>query len=469
MSLAYDPILEDEQVIPAVISPYEGTILSVGQHLKISAFWFATNFLWGALLAIMLPAEMKRLAPYFKAPALSMLTGLSAVVALVVPLVAGALSDRCVSPLGRRRPYMIFGIAVNVVGLIGMALALHYSTPIPGSIDTKRSALGIIGILCSNPSFLLVLAAFIVVQFGNNVASAAYSGIIPDLVPEDQRGRASGYMAMLSQFGTLLGVVGVGLVLGKQPEELKYALVCAVLALVASVTILGIRENPLSSRPPKIDWTRYVRTLWIDPRKYPDFAWVWVTRALVMLGFYAIQPFVNYYLDDVIHVKNVDSSAASLIGLLLIASSVSGLAGGYISDRIGRKKVVYLANCVIALSSLSFIWCRNIYEALAAGFIFGLGFGAYVSVDWALGTDVLPSKKDAAKEMAVWHISMTLPQSLAGPLAAILLSWGGMTEEFRSGEPVTHYGAPGYTYVFIMCACFFALGAVLLRNVKSVR
>ena len=254
-----------------------------------------------------------------------------------------------------------------------------------------------------------------------------------------------------------------------QPETLKYALVAIVLAAVALITILGIKETPLAVKPPKIEWSHYIQSLWIDPRQYPDFAWVWITRALVMIGFYAIQPFVNYYLDDVVHVKDVEANAGKLIGLLLLASSFSGLAGGYISDRIGRKKVVYIANVLIAITSLGFIWCRNLEQALIAGFIFGLGFGAYVSVDWALGTDVLPSKKDAAKEMAVWHISMTLPQSLAAPLAAMLLGMGGMTEEVRNGDLVTHYGIQGYTYVFIMCAFCFGLGAFLLKNVRSVK
>jgi MFS family permease len=469
MSLKQDSIQEDDHSIPAVVSPYEGTILSVGQHLKISAYWFATNFLWGALLAIMLPAEIKRLAPYFKAPALSLLTGLSAVVALVVPLVSGALSDRCSSRFGRRRPFIIFGVVTNVIGLAGMAIAVQMATPIPGSVHDHKSMGEVIGILCSNPSFLLLLGAFMVVQFGNNVASAAYSGVIPDLVPADQRGRASGYMAMLSQVGTLLGVLGVALILHDMPEFVKYTVLGTVLVSVAMITIFGIKETPLPEKPPKIVWSHYIKTLWIDPRTYPDFAWVWITRALVMLGFYAIQPFVNYYLEDVVRVKDVDANAGKLIGLLLLASAVSGLAGGYISDRIGRKKVVYIANCIIAASSLGFIWCRNLEQALFVGAIFGLGFGAYVSVDWALGTDVLPSKKDAAKEMAVWHISMTLPQSLAAPIAAILLASGGMTEEMRGTDLVVHYGIGGYTYVFIMCALCFGLGAYLLKNVKSVR
>jgi MFS family permease len=275
-------------------------------------------------------------------------------------------------------------------------------------------------------------------------------------------------MALLTQLGTLFGVLGTGMIMGEAPEWQKYALVVVVLLGVGFVTIAGVKETPLPHAP-KIHWGEYVKSLWISPRDYPDFAWVWITRALVMLGFYAILPYVNYYLGDVIGVKKPEEQAAMLIGALLFASSISGISGGYISDRIGRKKVVYIANCMIAVAALAFIACRTMPQVFVAGIFFGVGFGAYTSVDWALGTDVLPSKKDAAKEMAVWHISMTLPQSIAAPFAAVLISAPGMTEEHRGLETIPHYTVMGYSYIFVLCAICFGLGAFLLKNVRGVR
>ena len=82
---------------------------------------------------------------------------------------------------------------------------------------------------------------------------------------------------------------------------------------------------------------------------------------------------------------------------------------------------------------------------------------------------MLPSQEDAAKEMAVWHISMTLPQSVATPVAGILIAAFGMTEEVVKGEKIPHYTPMGYSAVFVLCAVCFALGAYLLKNVKGVR
>lgn len=464
--------------IPEVPSPYAGRVLRLWDQIALSAYWFATNFLWGALLVIMLPDEAKALAPVYRVTALGLLTGVSAIVALVVPLIVGALSDRCTSALGRRRPYVIVGVLVNLVGLALMAIAYANRVPVTGPSNLYYWPT--IFRLLSSGTFTLFLLAYMVVQLGNNIASAAYSGLIPDLVEPNQRGRASGYMALMSQLGTLFGGVVCGMLIsaGANPslnaltstEMTRYAALAIVLAGVALITVLGVKEGRLTSRPPRIQWGSYIKSLWIDPRKYPDFAWVWITRALVMLGFYSVLPFVNYYFIDVIGVapEKVSMTASMFMGVVLLTSSISGIYGGYLSDRIGRKKVVYVANSAIAVMALLFIFCHTRNSALLVGAFFGLGFGAYTSVDWALGTDVLPSKNNAAKEMAVWHIAMTLPQSIAAPIASGLIETFGKTVTPGGPEGFeVHYTLAGYSAVFILCATCFGLGAFLLRNVRN--
>jgi MFS family permease len=134
--------------------------------------------------------------------------------------------------------------------------------------------------------------------------------------------------------------------------------------------------------------------------------------------------------------------------------------------------VVYIANTLIAIVAPAFVLCHNMPMALLVGALFGLGYGAYISVDYALGTDVLPSETDSGKDMAVWHIAMTLPQSLVAYPAGKLIAAAGskMLPSAEPGaEPVVHYEVAGYAMVFILCSLCFALGAYLLRNVKGVK
>lgn len=424
--------------------------MTFGRHLITSLYWFATNFHWGALLLILLPGDIRVLAPETPAQTLGLLTGLGAIPALIVPLIAGALSDRCTRPEGRRKPYIATGVMINLIGLGLMAVSVALFK-----------------------SFLAYILGYVLVQIGNNIASGAYMGVIPDVVPIEERGKASGFMALMSQLGTLFGAIGVGMLLGDAGAIAKYGLVGAMLLIIGALTYFKLHEEQQKTSEP-INWSSYIKSLWIDPREYPNFAWVWFTRFMVMLGFYAIVPFINYYLVDVVKipVDQVDSKAPILMGVILLVSSISGIYGGGLSDRIGRKKVVYISNGLIAVIAPMFILAHSMPLALLIGALFGLGYGAYISVDYALGTDVLPSEADAGKDMAVWHIAMTLPQSIAAPIAGFLIAFPGKTVTppiVAGGEPTTHYTLLGYGIIFSLCSLCFAIGAYLLKNVRGVR
>jgi MFS family permease len=196
---------------------------------------------------------------------------------------------------------------------------------------------------------------------------------------------------------------------------------------------------------------------------------VWITRALVMMGIWTVQPFILYYLTDVVGVENPEQLVGVVLGVALVAATFSGLLGGRLSDRIGRKRVVYTANSFIAVAALGFLFARTIPSTMLVATVFGLGFGAYYSVDWALACDVLPNKEDAAKDMGVWNIALVLPQSLAPLIAGPILQGFGVSHSLGPEGPVTHYSLAGYTVIFSLAAFYLILGAVLLRNVRGVK
>jgi MFS family permease len=440
-----EPLMAETPAAPA--APVAQKPLRFHDNLILSAQWFATNLHWGALLMVIIPKQSEEIAPDKKALAEGWVLGIGAIVALVVPLIAGILSDRCMSRWGRRRPFVAVGTTINFLGLGAMWYAA-----------TQRSL----------PLYLL---GYMIVQLGNGIATAAYSGVIPDQVPLEQRGEASGYMAVLSQVGTGLGIVGTGLLIKSGPNHTShvtgaaYVFIALALMLGLSVTLLGIREQPLKQAPPPMNWAHFLKSLWIDPRKYPDFAWVWITRALVTMGMWCVQPFLLYYLTDVVKTSDPQKTFTTLLGIILVTATVTGLLGGKISDKIGRKKVVYAANALMAFAAICFIFSHSEIYTYVIGAIYGFGYGAYFSVDWALGCDVLPNKADVGKDMAVWHIAMVMPQSLAPFLAGFMLNRFPST---HVGE-VVHYSVQGYVIIFVLAAAFLGLGAWLLRNVRESR
>lgn len=422
--------------------------LTPAQHLAISAFWFANNLHWGALGMVILPSQGTRLAPYVGLRE-AMITGVTvatgAVVGAVVPPIVGAFSDRCLHPLGRRRPYVIGGALINLVALFIFYLAFR---------------------LHSLPGYTM---AWMLIGFGNNIAVGAFSGIIPDVVPRGQRGLASSWMATMQLLGNIGGFIVGGLLMstGHEKDLLAISAIAIVLALVTIYTVVGTPERRLERAEP-FRWSELKDCFWIDPRKYPDFAWVWITRAFFTTGWWFIQPNMLYFMRDVVRAPDAARAVSWLGGIVLLGAIPTSIVGGVLSDRWGRKPIICLAGVVMAVTCLLFtsLGAMPVDSRLKAVYViailWGFGYGAYTSVDWALGTDVLPNPEDAGKDMGVWHLSMVLPQSVAPVIAATLLNPFGL----KGG---TGYAFGGYASIFVAACVFMLLCGVLIFKVKKAR
>src|SRR5215469_4567403 len=198
------------------------------QILAISIFWFALNLHWSALGIIILPSQVfKMVGDAQKGEALALVLVPGAFVSLIANPLFGMLSDRTRGRLaawGRRRPYILFGTLVNVAGLIWMATARDI------------------------PSLAI---AYVIVQFSSNAAQAPFHALLPDIVPEEQRGVVSGVMGLLQLAGTIVAVIVAGLFIDaskplplyQQGLWLTYGIIIAVLVALMLVTIISVRER----------------------------------------------------------------------------------------------------------------------------------------------------------------------------------------------------------------------------------
>ncbi|AWT35431.1 MFS transporter [Deinococcus arenae] len=397
----------------------------------LSAFWFGSAFHWLLLLLILMPENVVTfVGEDRKGTFLGLLAGIGAVMALVLPPLVGAHSDRT----GKRLPYLRMGLIVNLVGLAVMALA--------------ASALG------GMAGFWVYLLGFLLVQFGNNFATAPYSALIPELVAPGERGRYSGVMAMLQALGQLLGAVSAVVVgLLKLPVLVSFVLIALLLIGPALVTLRGVPEpDTVVARPaggPTMSWRQLFA--------HQPFLWVFVTRVLFSLGQYSVQPFLQYYNKDVLRQSDAGTSTSVMLLCIIVGSIASASLGGRISDRVGRKPVIYVAGTLMAAAALLLLVAPSFGAALALAGAFGLGFGAFTSVDWALGSDAMPSQSSYARDMGIWHVAFVAPQMSSAPQGA-LLDWGN-----------AQGGNLGYTLVFGIAAVCFILGVILIRNVPDTR
>ena len=415
------------------VSDAPGQRVPLVELVWLGVYWFAMSFHWGALLTVVIPAEVLRFVPESqKGVYLGLLLSGGAVMAMVVAPISGALSDRSTLPMGRRRPFVLAGVLVNCLGLVGMRYA---------------------------PTYAWYAGMLFVVQAANNFAGGSFNGLIPDKVPRSQRGLTSGIMGFTMMMGTISAALIGGTLVGRGQAAAVYFIVAGVLAACAAVMAWRIKEEPLRAAPPLV-LAEFARSFWIDPRRYPDFAWMFVTRGLVMLGFYTMITFLQFFVKDTLHLTREQAALTTgHLSAITIASGIGvALLAGWISDRIGRRGIVSAAGIFLALTSVGLLTQPPYSTLVWIAVVFGIGYGAYTSVDWALAIDVLPSNRSAAKDLGIWAIANALPQVLA-PIIA-----GPVLDSFNRRAPNL-----GYTVVFSGAIVSVVLGSIFVWRIKGAR
>ena len=224
-------------------------------------------------IAVLLPNQVQAIAgPAHKVAVLGWVTGIGAAVAMVANPVAGALSDRTVSRFGRRRPWIAGGALAGAFALV---------------------------VLAGQHALAGVILGWCLAQASLNAMQASLSAAIPDQVPVPQRGTVSGWIGLPQSLGVLLAVVLVTDVVSGNGGYVLLAGCVLVCALPFAITMPDL-VMPRSARPPW-DWRAFARSFWLSPRRYPDFAWAWLTRFAVNLGNAMTLLYLLYFLRDRIH------------------------------------------------------------------------------------------------------------------------------------------------------------------------
>lgn len=386
--------------------------------------------LYAGVLTVLLPQQIEDIDRAHKVAALGVVSGVSAVFALVFNPVGGALSDRTRSRFGRRAPWLVCAPA----GLLVMLVLLGQARAVP-----------------------LVLAAWCLAQVMANLYQAPLTAVIPDRVASTRRGTASAVTGVASVLGGVAGV-GIASVFAKTPGW-GYLALGLVLAATAAAFVLMVPHQssaalpraPRDTRPPRARLADFGSAL-----RHRDFACVFVSRAASILGYFLVVGYELYALTDYIRLPHGLKPAAGvtiLAAISAVGALLAAAVAGPLSDRLGRRKpFVFLssavagAGCVLPVLSPTFPTIE-IFAAFA-----GVAFGTYLSVDAALVTLVLPRSEDAARDLGVLNIANAGPQVLAPLLAALIIS---------------HLG--GYRVLFLAGGCCGIAGALAVLPVRSVR
>jgi MFS family permease len=432
------------------------------QHLQshldfvvLSVYWIAIGYLWTSLGGLIMPDLVKHLVGNeHKGLALAAVEGAGSLMAVVWQPVAGAISDRTRTRFGRRHPFIVVGTLGDVLFLIGLALSGSYG---------------------------LVVIFYFLLQAASNTAQGPYQGLMPDVVPETQRGSASGYYGISNVVGLLLGTVGAGLILDHFGRTAAILSICGLLVLTMLPTVLLIPDRAESTQPQFTSVRQTLAITFSRPLRHPAFLWLMASRLLILMGMVGIQSFVFYYFGDVFFPKNnhrTITAAYTLLGLVIVSAFLIVWPAARVSDRVGRRPLILIGGLLGAAGVMMLVFshyqivpaplleplARTLkVPALAAqatlvGILIGVGYGLFFAVDWAFMQDLIPAG-EAGLFMGFSNIATAGSGIIARLVAGPLL------------DPFNHYkilGLPGgYPVIFSIFFVWLLAGALLILKVPE--
>jgi len=360
-----------------------------------------------------------------------MILAIGAIEATFGPALMGWVSDRTSTRWGKRRPWMVLGSILTAIACL---------------------------VLSTAGTFWVLVLGYLLLQISDDVATGPYSALIPEFVPQDHRGRASGMMAMLSFVAQIIAAI---LLVGSSILKIDHSLIFGILAVVNLLAMVIVVTTVKELAFPEVDKSALDVKSLLKPWKLPNFRWVWFTRFLNAFGFYMLTSFGQFYLKDRVQsfpplpTKMNDPLLAAV--LLIVVLSLTGIVGaqigGKLADTKGRKAVIQTAGWIMFFTILAIAWVPIYPIMLGLAFLFGFGYGAFTSADWALAADVVPSADELAKDMGIWQSSVAMPQILNGLLGQ------GIDKLNSQGVGL------GYHVAFTIAAFAFLIGSILVKKV----
>ncbi|MHC9045669.1 MFS transporter [Microbacterium saperdae] len=402
--------------------------------------WFMVLAQFGVFMAFITPiaislsVRVSELAPGHE-EYLGFITGAGALVVMLTSPFLGIASDRTRTRIGRRRPFMIAGTILGVVSLLVMAFA---------------------------PNILVLGAGWILAQLGWGQALSNLQISTADRLAPTQRGKVAGLTGFATQIAPVFGVI---LVSGFTGNALLLFLIPGIAGVVlVALFVLLVHED--DSRAMVFDESlnvgRVLRKYLFNPRHYPDYSLNWLARFLFYFGLTLNTTFTAFFFAARLGISlaEVAGVIALLGGVGVLAVTAGALGGGFLSDRLRRRRLfVLISSLLMGVGMVTMAFSTDLPVLIAGSLIVSVGIGGFSAVDQALLLDVLPEREtDAGRFMGITGFATSIPQAVAPLIAPVFLAVG-----------VAAGGEKNYTLLFLIAAGCVVLGGLVALRIRSVR
>jgi MFS family permease len=408
-------------------------VLPVAQILQLSMYWFAISAIWGTV-TLFLQRRMEDLVPKdVTGTAYGAVTAAGALVAILVQPTIGSISDYTTSRWGRRKPYIALGAVFDVLFLAGLA---------------------------TSQTYVSVFAFVCLLQLSSNTAQGPFQGYLPDLVPAPQVSFASAVYGVMNVLGKVCGIVLAAV--GQATGNFTISLIgVGLLELaIATGTIAWVDEGRQAPSREGRPWHDIARSAWgLDILRERNFVWLVASRLFLLLPIVGLLEFENFFLQRSLGLNDQDAAFWNSVASVAVGGSyiLAAYPAARLSDRIGRKNVIYVSAAIAGLGLLGVVLAPTPVVATAFIIVLAIGGGSFFAVDWALMTDIIP-KVTSGRFMGISNVVT----AGAGPVSAAI-----------SGVIMDRVGAFDFTLgpraALAVGIVFLVVSAFLLRNVDERR
>lgn len=411
-------------------------LLPISQLLRISAYWLGLTAIDAAIgLFIANRLEFDKLVPKDSVGTSQFLIGIGGIiVGILMQPTVGYISDYTVSRWGRRKPYIVAGSLFDLVFLAGIAMG---------------------------NSVLMLAVMVLLLNVSTNTARGPFQGYVPDLVAEPQVGLASGLVGLMQVVGNVTGflLVSLSVALGVMPLSLLGV------ALVELITMASVVLRVGKGMPPRPregrSWVQIAKGAWsTDILRERSFVWLLISRLLFMMAGGLLVNFVLYFLSRAFAMtkEQANTTYIEILAVVVVANLIVIMPASRLSDRIGRKPVIWAA-CAVGMAGAGIVaLAPTIPIALVGAFVFGASQGTFLAVDWALMTDIIP-RVSAGRYMGISNVATGASTPLSTALGGIVLDLVTRAGGYEIGPRV----------VFMLSIVAFVAAAFTLIRVAEPR
>jgi len=298
----------------------------------------------------------------------------SAITATIASILMGALSDRVRHRWGRK-PFLL-------IGYLGWGITT--------ALFPTAAYFHPIGIAV----FMAILFDCIMTFFGSGANDAVFHAFVADVTTVNNRGKVMGVLEILTWVSLLFVYGGAGLIIdavGYFPFFYIVGGMVFVLGLIASL-LLEEPDKPVA--PPREGFFESIRNTfkWSTLREQKDLLYLLIAIALWGIAQQIFFPYLLIYINHFLHIETLPATL-----IIFLAILIGGIAAayplGFLTDRIGRRKMALFAIIGEMVGLLAFSFSRSFPALVFTGILWLAPISAWTIAVSAWSKDLFPEDK----------------------------------------------------------------------------